>query len=412
MRAPPPRPTAAWSARRRRSTGSRRAERGGLMEGRQPRQRWPGEVRVRALLHGAASGRGLDREDLLEFHDTKEAGDDFAWSRQGDRSAMELYPIIENHEQPETGRVDRRHSGQVDDDAARLRFADLTHQTPKNRVIREAETLLKVDLAAVDSRGQIEFHRRFPFAAGSCSDTYEEFGGLTLQAADRGPEVIRCPQHFDGTAAGNDRAARYLADAGRDLVHLGHDHGYIASDIGSHSRLFLDRGSHRTRHSGHAIDRAADPRHRRNRAGCTVLNLFDLLGDLDGGAGGLRGEALDLGRHNGKSPAGSAGARRLDGGVERQQVGLAGDIGDELNNRPDLLGGFRQLADLAADARSEEHTSELQSPCNLVCRLLLEKKKTFMNKQWGDNRQGAAGGAADACARCSARGRSAHVCRL
>src|SRR5205807_5876525 len=31
--------------------------------------------------------------------------------------------------------------------------------------------------------------------------------------------------------------------------------------------------------------------------------------------------------------------------------------------------------ELAGDARSEEHTSELQSPCNLVCRLLLEKKK-------------------------------------
>src|SRR2546426_2837722 len=29
----------------------------------------------------------------------------------------------------------------------------------------------------------------------------------------------------------------------------------------------------------------------------------------------------------------------------------------------------------AGDDRSEEHTSELQSPCNLVCRLLLEKKK-------------------------------------
>src|SRR2546426_1551938 len=27
--------------------------------------------------------------------------------------------------------------------------------------------------------------------------------------------------------------------------------------------------------------------------------------------------------------------------------------------------------------RSEEHTSELQSPCNLVCRLLLEKKKSM-----------------------------------
>src|SRR5205807_4445894 len=29
----------------------------------------------------------------------------------------------------------------------------------------------------------------------------------------------------------------------------------------------------------------------------------------------------------------------------------------------------------AGSVRSEEHTSELQSPCNLVCRLLLEKKK-------------------------------------
>src|SRR5256885_3519842 len=29
----------------------------------------------------------------------------------------------------------------------------------------------------------------------------------------------------------------------------------------------------------------------------------------------------------------------------------------------------------SATVRSEEHTSELQSPCNLVCRLLLEKKK-------------------------------------
>src|SRR5256885_8142776 len=35
--------------------------------------------------------------------------------------------------------------------------------------------------------------------------------------------------------------------------------------------------------------------------------------------------------------------------------------------------------------RSEEHTSELQSPCNLVCRLLLEKKKinSFQPLQFG-----------------------------
>src|SRR5256885_17186828 len=34
----------------------------------------------------------------------------------------------------------------------------------------------------------------------------------------------------------------------------------------------------------------------------------------------------------------------------------------------------------AGESRSEEHTSELQSPCNLVCRLLLEKKKKSMSK--------------------------------
>src|SRR5256885_6212832 len=36
-------------------------------------------------------------------------------------------------------------------------------------------------------------------------------------------------------------------------------------------------------------------------------------------------------------------------------------------------------------ARSEEHTSELQSPCNLVCRLLLEKKKKHHNNHQDKN---------------------------
>src|SRR2546426_8284828 len=43
----------------------------------------------------------------------------------------------------------------------------------------------------------------------------------------------------------------------------------------------------------------------------------------------------------------------------------------------DDLGAARLVGELErlAERRSEEHTSELQSPCNLVCRLLLEKKK-------------------------------------
>src|SRR3989454_9967610 len=54
----------------------------------------------------------------------------------------------------------------------------------------------------------------------------------------------------------------------------------------------------------------------------------------------------------------------------------------ELNTRSELAEKFdkelqfgRKMAE-ESRKRSEEHTSELQSPCNLVCRLLLEKKKS------------------------------------
>src|SRR2546426_12457938 len=40
-----------------------------------------------------------------------------------------------------------------------------------------------------------------------------------------------------------------------------------------------------------------------------------------------------------------------------------------------MIAGGRAPEYLRLNERSEEHTSELQSPCNLVCRLLLEKKK-------------------------------------
>src|SRR2546426_5967962 len=43
---------------------------------------------------------------------------------------------------------------------------------------------------------------------------------------------------------------------------------------------------------------------------------------------------------------------------------------------PNLTSAEEQSDDVSEiRKRSEEHTSELQSPCNLVCRLLLEKKK-------------------------------------
>src|SRR5256885_13249371 len=62
---------------------------------------------------------------------------------------------------------------------------------------------------------------------------------------------------------------------------------------------------------------------------------------------------------------------REPGGMRGQLAGGHAHGTIHLGNQRMQIGeeGGRELV------RSEEHTSELQSPCNLVCRLLLEKKK-------------------------------------
>ncbi len=56
-------------------------------------------------------------------------------------------------------------------------------------------------------------------------------------------------------------------------------------------------------------------------------------------------QRLHFGRHDGEAAAGLAGAGRLDGGVERQQIGLLGDGVDEFDHRADAGGRLRQFAD-------------------------------------------------------------------
>src|SRR5256885_9915236 len=75
-------------------------------------------------------------------------------------------------------------------------------------------------------------------------------------------------------------------------------------------------------------------------------------------------------------------------GVTRRQLGGRRIVGNTQKRRDTLddpprhgrggVTGQRKAAGLLG--RSEEHTSELQSPCNLVCRLLLEKKKKYFPK--------------------------------
>src|SRR2546426_1947217 len=74
--------------------------------------------------------------------------------------------------------------------------------------------------------------------------------------------------------------------------------------------------------------------------------------------------------------AGGPRERRSRAPVAQGGAGRAARRGDRGRHRDFLaVPGTVPPADSGNSPRSEEHTSELQSPCNLVCRLLLEKKK-------------------------------------
>src|SRR5256885_3522374 len=74
-----------------------------------------------------------------------------------------------------------------------------------------------------------------------------------------------------------------------------------------------------------------------------------------------------------------AGAVASHGIWRRRDAAAGADrLGGAVARRGPCAGGPRRLCrEFPYRRRSEEHTSELQSPCNLVCRLLLEKKKIY-----------------------------------
>src|SRR5256885_9913444 len=65
-----------------------------------------------------------------------------------------------------------------------------------------------------------------------------------------------------------------------------------------------------------------------------------------------------------------AAAQAAEAAAQQAEPVFEGDEDADFGGGEDLSASFA-----IERRRSEEHTSELQSPCNLVCRLLLEKKK-------------------------------------
>ena len=106
--------------------------------------------------------------------------------------------------------------------------------------------------------------------------------------------------------------------------------------------MFLHRRRNVGNHAADIGNRAANALDCRYRIPGGRLNLPDLMGDLVGRPGGLLGEAFDLRRHHCEALAGIARPRCLNRCVQRQQIGLAGDIGDQPDDIADLLRAIRQ----------------------------------------------------------------------
>src|SRR5256885_5823472 len=77
----------------------------------------------------------------------------------------------------------------------------------------------------------------------------------------------------------------------------------------------------------------------------------------------------------------TSGMARLQYGIEDAREASMAMVDTVKAKKEQLITYLATIGTL----RSEEHTSELQSPCNLVCRLLLEKKKQTADQGQRDN---------------------------
>jgi len=90
------------------------------------------------------------------------------------------------------------------------------------------------------------------------------------------------------------------------------------------------RGIHRELQTGFQFAHAAvHGLHRRLRL---LLDVADHAADLQSGSARALGQLAHFVGHHCKTAPGFSGARRLDGGVQRQQIGLVGDFLDHVDN--------------------------------------------------------------------------------
>ena len=119
--------------------------------------------------------------------------------------------------------------------------------------------------------------------------------------------------------------------------------------------LLLDRRRDGVLGIGDGAQRAADPVDGGDRLAGLLLDRADLRADVLGGLRGALGQLLDLVGHDGEASAHLARACRLDVGVEREDLALLADRGDEPDEVGDRLTGGLERGDPCVDRLRVPH---------------------------------------------------------
>ena len=145
-------------------------------------------------------------------------------------------------------------------------------------------------------------------------------------------QLLRRRQDLVGGIAIFHGARLDLADVAVDFVGAVRRLFYVAADFCGCTALLDDGGGDCRGNAADVVDRLANTLDHGNRRAGGALNASDLLGDLVGCLGRLVGQVLDLLGDNGETLARLAGARRLDRRVQGQQIRLAGNVVDQIDD--------------------------------------------------------------------------------
>ena len=184
---------------------------------------------------------------------------------------------------------------------------------------------------------------RILFAAHDLFERFDFGHAFPEQLIDRRHLVAqRVGRHGEdsGSVVGILRGGVHVDDVGHDFLDLERGIGGAAGDFLGGGHLLVGGVGDLLGASSDAADRLADLVDRADRVLARLLDLDDLRRNFLGRARGLVGQRLDLGGDDGKPLAGLAGAGGLDGRVQRQQIGLAGDLVDQADDIADFLRGL------------------------------------------------------------------------